>query len=100
MEELDCRQGLIQLHSIGYAFPSILCSRNLNGEEEVIHLEAECSLRCWILGSVGCVFQLQAIAGIDSCSPHTGQFCLSSLFYPVLPLPPQKVLDVSSYWEV
>lgn len=68
--------------------------------EEVIRLEAECSLWCWVLGSAGCMFHLQAIAGIDSCSPHTGQLCLPSLIYPVNPLLPQKVLDVSSSWEV
>lgn len=69
--------------------------------EEVIRLEAECSLRCWVLGSVGCRFHLQAMAGIDSCSPHTGgQLCLLSSFYPVLHLLPQKVVDVSSYLEV
>lgn len=70
----------------------------------MVLLEAECSMRCWILGSASWMCHLQtswyfSTAGIDSCSPHTGQLCHHS-FYPVVLLSPQKVLEVSSYREV
>ena len=83
VEGLGGRQGLVQLHSAGFAIPSSLCSRGLNGAEVVLQQVVLGPGLHWL--SVSPPAGMSALQG--SCFPHTGLwrhrgFIQQFLFHP------------------